>query len=287
MIKYLLNSLILSLTCFTGLSQANYCRLLYKKKPVNYYRDWHNEYEYKVRAGVSKETIWHQELTSKDSVLEREIYYSKNGLPLADIQYAVPTREGVIAVDSFFYDHDNLLIKKNRRYLSCVLGNVFVTELYEYDPQHREIIKIEDGPGASYTETFYDGDKLIKRELYPNGQTDTVRIHYYTAGREDSMQVFRWRKWLYTTEFLYDSIKRTKEAYIRYANGKMLRSRFQFNPDGTVQSILIKDLPNWNSTRFLQVESRIVYNDNNTIKECTFFIKDKMVFLKKHFYEYY
>src|SRR5688572_23413725 len=284
MAKTLFLTLILSLILHVSSAQLNFCR---QKRPFIFFWDWHYEYDYKVPVGVSKETIYHQGLKSKDSILEREIFYNKKGLPVIDKQYAAPSREGIISIDSFLYDKNDLLIQTNRHYQNCVLGKVFVTVLYKYDNLGRKNIKIEDGPNSNFTETIYDNDIIIKRSHFPNGSMDTTEIHFYLSGQEDSMQVFRFRKWLYTTEFKYDTLRKTREAFLRHPNNKIFRSRFMYNPDGSVRSLLINNFPNWNNTRLYDVESRIEYNTDKTIRECTFFIKDKKVFVKKHYYEYY
>ena len=287
--KKTLIALILFLGFLECISQSDYCKLIDKKKPINFYWDWHKYYEYKVPMKIYKETTYHHDIRTGDSALERETYYNGKGQPIVEKQYAVPSKEGIIAVDSFFYDQRGLPLMISRRYLSCAIGFVTVTELFEFDSLGRQILKTVDGPSAGYTETNFDSlGKIISRKYFPNGILATEEVHFYNRdNQEDSMQVFRFGEWIYTTEFLYDSVERTKESYFRTKKRKVFRSLSGFNADGTVNSLLIKGLPNWNHTKLLEVESKLAYNEDHSIKECAFFIKGKKIFYKRHYYEYY
>lgn len=278
------------MTCFyEANSQDNYCKMLYKRKPLNFYRDWHREYPNRPPAHVYKEKIFHKEINGTDSVLENEIVYDKLGKPVVDICYPVISNEGPIIIDSFFYDNKGNLTDEHRSYLDCILGWRKANRYFEYDLADRLAVCEETGSNANTTYTIYDSaNRIIKLRNFPNGQLSKKEVHFVgEAGRVDSMQVFWLGSWIYTTEYKYDSIKRQKEAYLRHGNKGKLRSRFYYNLDGTVHSLLITSLPNENGRRENDVESIVEYELPGTIRQCIFSVNGKARFIKVHHYEYY
>lgn len=300
--KFILLTLII--VTVNSYSQDKYCRLIDKKRPVNFYWDWHEEYEdTSLLRGVSRQMIFHVDINNKDSLLEREIFYDRKGRPIVDRRYAVPSEEGVIDTDSFFYDAKTGLLSRIKTHnLNCVLGYQDIEKHFFYDSLNRQILSSESGSDANTTYTLYESKRTIKSkcryippewlndELVPaeNDIPSRKEIHYYNqSGREDSMQVFVFGKWRYTSTFLYDTLTNARDIYITSPGTTWHRSRLVYNSNGKVNSLLIRYFPNWNHTRNLHVESKVEYNVDGTTKQCNFYIMGKKKFLKMHYYEYY
>jgi hypothetical protein len=298
MIKNSLLVLILVVPFLSVSGQTpRYWRLKNKRWPVNvnFYWDAHWEEDYKVPAGVSKETIYHQKINSRDSSLEQETWFNKQGLPIIEIVYAAPTNEGMLYIDSFFYNSNNKLVKKIRRDQDSMHRRS--TTFIGYDRFQREASRKVNYVYPDYTETVYDSNRVTKSKLFSDNTVSYTEIYYYTNGREDSMQFFNWGKeWMNTRISLYDTVQLKKEIYIRYEkvrkhnqreSHQYLKIREEYNADGTIKVNLIRYVYNLNDTKRLDVESHISYNNDKTIKECLYFVKEKKAFLKKHYYEYY
>ena len=298
MIKYFLLVFTFVVPFLSASSQApRYWRLKNKGWPfrVNFYWDWHGGPDYKVPAGVLKETIYHQKINSRDSALEQVTWFNKQGLPIIDTVYAAPSGEGWLYLDSFCYNSHNQLIKTIRRHQEIWHPDSVVIE---YDSLQREISRIDKHTAADLTETVYDSNRVIKTTRYSlNKVAFKTEIYFYSHGREDSMQLFKGEnEWLNTKIFRYDSVQLIKETYItykkvrrhnQYTTREYLKWREEYNADGTTKVYLTRYLLNFNYSRNRHVESHITYNSNKSVKECLFFVMGRKVFIKKHYYKYY
>jgi len=289
MIKNILFACILGIN-FLGVSgqPPNYWRLIHNsRKQINFYWDWHEGFDYKVPTGVSKETIYHQEINRPDSALEKVTWFNKQGLPLIEQHYAAPTHEGLVYLDSFFYNSDHLLIRTTRHYEGAI--QLPETTVIEYDSLHREITRLDHILTTDSTETDYSVNQTKNTTYFLNGIVNKTVYHFYSHGREDSMWVFNWNYWLrYKKEFLYDTVQFKKETYKTVPpDGRSFQNRFEYNQDGTVKVYFINYIYNWNYSKMHHVESHMSYNRDKTVKECLYFLDGKSAFKKKHYYEYY
>jgi len=288
MMKNVLLVCILFVNFLAASAQTQFCRLWHKRS-TNFYWDRHEGFDYTVPAGVSKETIYHQKINSRDSAVEKVTWFNRQGFPVRTQYYAAVTNEGIIQTDTFYYGHGNLLINKKSRFLACSNRTDSQSTFFRYDHLDREIEQSNSGRRQNLTATVYDNNKVIKTYLGPTGYTSWIEIHFYNHNREDSMQFFHWdNSWRNTTTYLYDTVQLKKDAYIRYKKGHdELYSREEYNPDGTVKVHFFRWLTNYNNTRDLPVERHTSYNKDKTARECLYFVKGKKAFKKKHYYEYY
>lgn len=270
---------------------VQYWRLIdhYSRKPINFYWDWHEGPDYKVPTGVSKEIIYHQYINSPDSALEKVTWFNRQGLPQIEQHYAAPTNEGLVFIDSFFYNSDNLLVRTTRHYTGAMQHPE--TTVIGYDSLHREISRLDHIWTTDSTETEYFPDFTMKKTYFLNGVVSKTKLQYYSHGREDSMQIFNWNStFRYQKNYLYDTVQLKKETYVTaLPDGKLLDSRYEYNQDGTVKVYLSTwyNNYNWNRTKKFDVESHISYNSDKSVKECLYFLDNKIAFKKKHYYEYY
>lgn len=296
MIKNVLPVLLLLVNFLAASGQPQYCRLWHKKS-INFFWDWHGDYDYKVPPGISKETIYHQKINSRDSALEKVIWFNRQGLPVKTEHYSSISNEGIIQTDTFFYNSDNLLIQRKSIFLSCSKSKDSQLLFFRYDRLHREIRKEGKGQREYLTTTVYDNNKIIKINLSSNGYPNWKEVHFYNNNKEDSMQ-FIWNdNLLYTAEYVYDTVQLKKTAYRWYEKvrrqhtpretEKALFVREEYNPDGTGKVQYNKWLTNWNNTKDVAVELHISHNKDKTVRDCLYIVKGKKAFIKKHFYEYY
>jgi hypothetical protein len=269
-------------------SQNRYLKYLNKNKAKDFYWDWH-EPPSKIATNISKELVFHIKTDSKkDSILEKEIAYNKNGWPVEARQYAVPSKEGLITLDSFYYNDKNLLAKTKRyKYYGSSSDTSLFT--YQYDSYGKEISRyelIDRFKESDYVTEYDDKKRVTAVTQLDRGISETRKeIFYYSQDDDpDSMQVFLLKKWEYTTVFLYDTIQHTRTATIRSAETSWLRSRVKYNKNNWVTSLLINGLPSWNESKFYNVEIKYILNPNDSISECIYYLNGKRKFSKKHIY---
>jgi hypothetical protein len=273
-------------------SSQQYMRYMEKGKSKSFYWDYHPaEHPTKQPAKVSREFIYHIITPGKDSLLETAITYNLIGQAVEKRTYAIPSKEGLVYLDSLFYTKNGLL-KKWQRF--NVLGSGIFwkkdTSLiyYLYDENGREKYRREwlhDYLDTDYVTEYDDHGRIHIRKWFNGEVEQRQEIHYYSnSGIEDSMQVLILDKWAYTTIFQYDAVQHIRTAWLRSDKSTWLRSRFQLRPDTQLSKLLINNFPSWNGAKEYDMEIEYVYNNDGSIHECIYRLDGKRRFSKKHIY---
>jgi hypothetical protein len=236
---------------------------------------------------VSKELVFHIAADrKKDSILEKEITYNKKGQIVEIRRYAVPSKEGLIRIDSFYYN-DKKLLEIEKRYTYYGLPDTSQTK-YEYDLKGNEVAAYSWRNNVyqlAQTLEYDDNDRLKKNTFLDGLVEDRIEEYFYSLDdNPDSMRVFLLKKWEYTTIFKYDSIYNTRTATIRYPKSSWLRSRIEYNKNNFVKDLLIYKTSSWNQSKLCDLEVKHVLNPDDTISECIFYLNGKRKFSKRHIY---
>jgi len=261
-----------------------------RNKMKFYYRDSHKNVPENLPPNINKEYVYH--FSSNDSLLEKEITYNAYQQPVEVKYYSVPSKGELVEIDSFYYNSLGLLQVEIYYELGNNEKNDTTIIKYLYDKEKREISKVSTVKfGANKWLTSYEADSngnRIKRilGLWDNNVDNNEEVYFFgETGRKDSIQIFINGKWFQTTEFKYDSLNNL-DIYIRYSGYKALKAKLIFNTQGFATYVLTNELPNWNRTKYYNVEDYLYYSPEGYTKECETRIHKKRKYSKKHYFTY-